>query len=35
MIKALGWEWARAHRSAPVLDTCDDLMVGGDVTAKC
>lgn len=34
-IKALGWEWARAHRSAPVLDTCDDLMVGGDVTAKC
>lgn len=35
MIKALGWEWARAHRSAPVLDTCNDLMVGGDVTAKC
>lgn len=35
MIKAKGREWARGHRFAPVLDTSDDLMVGGDVTAKC
>lgn len=35
MIKAQGWESARAHRSAPVSDTSDDLMVGGDATTKC